>query len=159
MRIPSPVLLLGTTLLIAVAGCEDDASGPEMGTTFTVALSGLNERPNPISPAGSGTATFTLNDAETILDYQLSVENMTSEITAAHIHLGNADVAGGIIAPLSTPVNGGTVAGRLQPDMALGLGLSWESLLALIKNGDVYVNVHTTTNPGGETRGQVEEMP
>jgi hypothetical protein len=32
-------------------------------------------------------------------------------------------------------------------------------LIALMRTGDVYVNVHTSNNTGGEIRGQVELTP
>lgn len=159
MRTRSLVLLLAFAASAAVVACEDDATGPDLADSFTVTMSGANERPTAVSPAGTGTATFTLNDAETALDYSISVEDMTSNITAAHIHLGDASVAGAVIVPLTTPVDGGTVSGSISRTTDLGLGLSWESLLALMRNGDTYVNVHTSNNPPGETRGQIEPAP
>lgn len=146
-------------LVLAVAACDEDAddgAGPSESRSFTVAMSGANERPNPVNPAGTGTATFTLDAAESTLSYTISVSGMTSTITAAHIHLGGANVAGSVIVPLTTPVNGQQVAGTITNATALSLGLSFKSLIALMRTGDVYVNVHTTTNPAGEIRGQLQ---
>jgi hypothetical protein len=146
--------------LLAVSACEDDddPTGPEPATEFTVTMTGLKERPNPVSPAGNGTATFTLDDAETTLSYTVTVASMTSTITAAHIHLGNANVSGSVIVALTTPINGQTVTGTITNQTALGLGLSFPSLIALIRNGDTYVNVHTSNNPTGEIRGQIDTV-
>jgi len=33
--------------------------------------------------------------------------------------------------------------------------VKYDSLLVLLRNGQAYVNVHTTANPGGEIRGQL----
>jgi hypothetical protein len=160
MRIQTRLMLCLALVapLVAVA-CDDGVVEPEPTRSFVVNMTGAKERPNAISPAGTGIATFTLNEAETQLDYSISVLGMTSNITASHIHLGNATTAGGIIIGLSTPVNGGTVTGSVSSSAALGLGLSWASLLDLIRNGDTYVNVHTSNNPSGEIRGQLEIVP
>ena len=37
----------------------------------------------------------------------------------------------------------------------MGLTPRRESLIALMRTGNVYVNVHTSNNPGGEVRGQI----
>jgi hypothetical protein len=153
--------MLGAIALLAVVGCDDDddVTGPELERSFVATMTGLKERPNAISPAGNGTATFTLDDAETTLSYSISVASMTSTITASHIHLGNANVTGSVIIALTTPINGQTVTGTITNQTALGLGLSFPSLIALIRNGDTYVNVHTSNNTGGEIRGQIDPTP
>jgi hypothetical protein len=38
------------------------------------------------------------------------------------------------------------------------LGISFSSLIDLMRNGDTYVNVHTANNPNGEIRGQLERL-
>jgi hypothetical protein len=149
--------LLSALALAALLGCEDDPTGPAEARNFSVTMTGAKEVPSR-TPAGTGTATFTLDAAETTLTYSISVQNMTTAISAAHIHLGNASVAGSIIVALTTPVNNSTVTGTINSTTVLGLGLSWESLLDLIRNGDTYVNVHTTMWPGGETRGQIDSV-
>jgi hypothetical protein len=162
MKSRSRVFMLGAIALLAVVGCDDDddLSGPAQSRTFTVTMTGLNERPNPVSPSGNGTATFTIDDAETTISYTISVASMTSAITLAHIHLGSAGFtpptpAANIIVTLTTPANGQTVSGTITSQTALALGVSFPSLIALMRNSDVYVNVHTTNNPGGEIRGPV----
>ena len=145
----SPVWLLSVVTLLAVTACgdDDDPVIPEPARNFTATLTGLKERPNPVQPAGNGTATFTLDEAETTLNYTITVASMTSAITASHIHLGNANVSGSVIVALTTPVNGQTVNGTITSQSTLGLGLSFSSLVALIRNGDTYVNVHTSNDP------------
>jgi hypothetical protein len=160
MRIQSLFPLLGMVAVVTLTACDsDDPVAPESPTTFTATMTGAKEKPNPVSPSGNGTATFTLDTQETALTYSITVQNMTSTITAAHIHLGNANVAGGVIVGLVTPVNGSTVTGTIISSTALGLGVSWSSLINLMRNGDAYVNVHTANNPGGEIRGQLEVTP
>jgi hypothetical protein len=38
------------------------------------------------------------------------------------------------------------------------VGKTVDDLVALIKSGDVYVNVHTAKHPAGEIRGEVKEV-
>lgn len=161
MRNRSRLMLWVAVPLLAVLGCDDeddDLLGVVEANVFAASMTGAKERPNPVSPAGSGTATFTLNAAQTQFNYSITVSNMTSTITLAHIHLGNANTAGSIIVQLTTPVNNGTVTGTITNTTALGLGLSFSSLVDLIRNGDTYVNVHTSNNPNGEIRGQLEPV-
>jgi hypothetical protein len=37
--------------------------------------------------------------------------------------------------------------------------ISFDSVLVLLRNGNAYVNVHTTAVPGGEIRGQIVKVP
>jgi hypothetical protein len=155
--------MLGAIALLAVVGCEDDDDPLAIipARNFAVVMTGAKERPNPVNPAGNGTATFTLDDAGTTISYTISVAGMTSNITASHIHQGNANAAfaGNIIVTLATPVNGQTVTGTITQASTLGLGLTFASLVELMRTGDVYVNVHTANNTGGEIRGQIEAQP
>jgi hypothetical protein len=148
------------TLTVGMAACEDDDDGtdpdPEV-LAFRATMNGANERPNPITTAGTGTATFTINDAETSANWSVTVSGLTSNINNAHIHLGNASVAGSVIILLGgfPSATSGTWSGTITNATALGLGISWPSLLTLIRNGETYVNVHTVNNGGGEIRGQL----
>jgi hypothetical protein len=51
----------------------------------------------------------------------------------------------------------GSVAGSVVLNSTLQLSptVNGDSLRKLLLNGAAYVNIHTTSNPGGEIRGQV----
>mgnify|MGYP006149350299 CR=1 FL=1 len=42
-----------------------------------------------------------------------------------------------------------------QTDMIASAGVSYDSMLSLIRNGNAYVNIHTVARPAGEVRGQI----
>jgi hypothetical protein len=39
------------------------------------------------------------------------------------------------------------------------IGISMDSLLVPMRNGNAYVNVHTSAYPSGELRGQISKVP
>jgi hypothetical protein len=161
---PNHRIFLAASLLAALGlsqGCsdDDDLTAPVLETEFTATLIGASERPNPVTTTATGTATVTIVN-ENSLTFTVTVANLTN-ITAGHIHVGSAAVAGAVIvglAPATLPT--GTFTGILNSGTITvatlaGAPVTMASLIALIRNGDAYINVHTTANPGGEIRGQL----
>jgi CHRD domain len=92
---------------------------------------------------GSGSATFTIRLGQTQLCYTLTVRDLTN-VDAAHIHRGST---GAIVVPLTAPTTG-TSSGCITVDKAL--------LQEIVRSpGAFYVNVHTSTYPGGQIRGDL----
>jgi hypothetical protein len=123
---------------------------------YAVTMNGASERPNPVTTSATGNAYFE-GDAAT-LRFLISTSNI-SGVTAAHIHRGSIEQAGPIVRTLfeSSPATG-TVNGTLASGSFTttdGNVITMDSLLVLMRNGNAYVNVHTTANAGGEIRGQV----
>jgi hypothetical protein len=162
--------LLGALLLawagFAVACDDDDDDGVGLDETeFRATLEVENEVPPVTVPSdASGSAFFDVQGGS--VAFQVEVEDITN-VTFAHIHVGPAGVAGPFIvflfrgAPATGDVDGQLVEGSFTADSILGVGgnppISLDSLLVLMRNGNAYVNVHTTANPLGEIRGQIEE--
>ncbi|RJQ53353.1 MAG: CHRD domain-containing protein [Nitrospiraceae bacterium] len=119
------------------------------GFTTSVPLSGTQEVP-PVATAGSGTGNLTVNLVTRAVSGSVSFSGLTSNAIAAHIHLGPAGVNGGIEIFLT----GG--AGVTQGVWLIPAGtvLTQAQFDALITN-QLYFNIHTATNPGGEIRGQI----
>jgi hypothetical protein len=46
----------------------------------------------------------------------------------------------------------------LRPNPALGINTMEDAIQAIV-GGNAYVNIHSTTNPGGEIRGQLSVKP
>lgn len=160
MRIPRiyPASIAILALLAASAcggtGNDDD----DLETQFTATLTGAAERPNPVTTTATGTATVTINDAAQTLQFSINVTGLTSP-TLAHIHVGSASEAGPVAvnllltAPATGPFTGQLASGtRASTDVT---GETFNSLVAKIRAGNAYVNVHTVANSAGELRGQL----
>ncbi|MBP6785952.1 MAG: ScyD/ScyE family protein [Candidatus Promineofilum sp.] len=113
-------------------------------------LTGGEENP-AVATDAVGLGTFHLSADLSTLDFHLAVSDIEN-VTAAHLHIGWPGMNGSVAHPLflggppplepGSPVNGLIV-------------LDAQSVLDLW-SGYYYANVHTTANPGGEIRGQVE---
>ncbi|HLM48033.1 MAG TPA: CHRD domain-containing protein [Myxococcaceae bacterium] len=136
--------LVGVGLLTLV-GC---------GSTYvaTSQLSGTNEAPNPVTTNASGTATATLDGNDlTVTGAFTGLQSDLMDVagSSAHVHKGAAGTAGPVVFALtvtSTDKRNGTFTGTKS--------LNSEEQTDF-RNGLFYVNVHTTTNQGGEIRGQL----
>ncbi|GAP63268.1 hypothetical protein ARMA_1691 [Ardenticatena maritima] len=131
---------------------------------FSANLRGANEVP-PVSTDTLGRARFRLSQDETSLRYRVLVRDLVDG-TAAHIHCGAPGVNGPVGATLFSggPVSitfGVLTQGILTaPDPGNGCGwLTLADMVAAMRAGDTYVNVHTLANPGGEIRGQIVPLP
>src|SRR5439155_1627888 len=86
------------------------------------------------------------------LAFAVTVDGLTGPITAAHFHNGAPGVNGGVVRPITTEFGAGnTAVGVWKPSDASPLT---PALIAELIQGNLYVNVHTAANPGGEIRGQ-----
>ena len=114
---------------------------------FAAFMSGAEENP-PVDTDATGIALFHLADDGT-LSWDISVSDI-EDITAAHIHLGAVGVNG---PPVITLYDG---TGDFDPDNPIsGSAVLTPEQIDTLLAGDYYVNVHTSTNPGGEIRGQI----
>jgi hypothetical protein len=165
----APALAL---LTLAVSGTPVLA-GPPDSKNFVAHLSGDDEVPVRETLA-QGQAMFRLSGDGSTLSYKLIVANIDN-VVAAHIHLGPFGVNGPVVAflagnfaPGGGRVDGVIARGTITSANLLGplAGQSLAVLLAAMRDGGTYVNVHTNdgvapTNtgpgdfPGGEIRGQI----
>ena len=147
--------LIAAVAVAAIATSCGSTTAPK-NKTYVATLSPANEVPAKTT-AGTGVATFV--DLGTEIDWTLTLTNMTGVI-ASHIH-GPAAVGvnTGVIINLFLPnVATGTVNGEVAHGSitnANNANISLDSLRVLFNNGNAYVNVHTSVNPGGEIRDQV----
>ncbi len=114
---------------------------------FRALLNGAQQSEDIETPA-SGMAMLTLSEDLTTLSYTLMVTDIEN-ITASHIHTGKRGEDGGVSIPLADS-SFEMISGEAE--------LSEDQLMALLDEG-FYINVHTTQNPPGEIRGQIELAP
>ncbi len=130
--------------------------------SFKADLSGNNEVPSVNTPA-KGEAKFTLSSDGKVLRYTLVVRDIENP-TVANIHFGKSGNNGQPVANIfNGPKRKGKVRGNIsQASLTANdlkgdfKGKSINELVALIKSGDVYVNVITDSYPDGEIRGQIK---
>jgi hypothetical protein len=120
---------------------------------YEAIMDGLQEVPPNASP-GSGLVTFDFDTVSNVLTLTSgNYQGLIAPVTAAHIH-GPAAPGNnaGVIIPLGH--TGGT-AGMLSMSPAV---LTMDQV-GWLQGGLLYVNVHTSTFPGGEIRGQILLVP
>ena len=131
------LVVLATLALTACAGMMSD------GSQVRVNLSGAEEVP-PVRTSGAGSGSFTIG-ADGSVKGNVTTTGVPG--TAAHIHQGARGQNGPVIVPLAK--NGDTYTAPA------GAKLS-DAQMQAFKAGNLYVNVHTAQNKGGEVRGQLQ---
>lgn len=122
--------------------------------TLGANLQGGQEVP-PVATLGGGTGRVTISDDLTRIDFEVSVVGL-ADVAESHIHVGGVGENGPVVLFLSPVPFAGTISGTLTAaDVITGPGVSFEDLLEEVMRGNTYINVHTSTNPGGEIRGQL----
>jgi hypothetical protein len=156
--------LLGLALVAVLVASAALAHG-DNGKSGKARLNGSQETP-AISTTGSG--SFRARIQSDGIHYTLRYEDLEANTLFAHIHFGQRNVAGGVIAFLcgggdkpACPLREGEVTGVIDAADVIGpagqgitAGELSEAIRAL-RRGLVYANVHTQTFQGGEIRGQV----
>ena len=137
---------------------------------FKAQLSGYQEVPALSSP---GAGRFVAKVRPEAIEYTLSYEGLHSGVLFSHIHFGKRATNGSVIVflcsnaaspPVPTPAcpaTGGSVSGVLGPADVVGPAAQgidpgeFDELVAAMRAGATYVNVHTNDFPPGELRGQI----
>jgi hypothetical protein len=143
-------------------------------------LTGYEEVPS-VSTTGTGEFNAKISNDGTRIDWTLSYADLEGAIQQSHIHFGQAGVNGGIsvflctnlgngpagIQPCPAPpatISGTILAADVSPNIpataaARTQGINTgeiDELVKAMRAGATYVNVHSTTWPGGEIRSQID---
>jgi hypothetical protein len=167
----------GTSLLLGASAAA--GHGGKGHNDIRIHLKGFEEVPIVVTGA-SGKLELDVDEQAPSIAFELTYQGLEGSITQAHIHIAQKDVNGGITlwlcqtatnpAPAAvaatTPQcpgpNSGTVSGTLTPASVLGIpaqGIpagSFADVFRAIRAGKAYANVHTSSSPGGEIRGQLD---
>ena len=154
-------------VLIACAAAAGLSVLPAVASAQTVdmvaTLSGSQETPAPgVNTGASGSANVQIDVPSEELSVSLSVFNLVSPTTAAHIHVAPPGSAGPVV--LDFPLPAGRTGDikiefrlhrvNVRPQAAIGI-LTMTDVIQAILTGNAYVNVHTQANGAGEIRGQL----
>jgi hypothetical protein len=143
-------------------------------------LTGDEEVP-VVSTVASGEFRARISFDEQSISYVLTYSGLQGTVTQAHIHVAQPSVNGVIViwlcqtATNTSPVAGtptcpqsGTISGTITaadvvsttpptaPTQQILAGDLFK-VIAAIRGGFAYANVHTNLSPGGEIRGQIED--
>lgn len=153
--------------VVSVGGAVMLASAAQgASATYTTPLFGHEETSSPGTHA-HGVAQLRLSADGTELSYRLVVANI-EDVLMAHIHVGEPGADGPVVAwlyPSAPPpqlipgtTQGVLATGTITADDLVGPldGMALPDLLDAMDAGSTYVNVHTSANPGGEIRGQLD---
>lgn len=147
------------------------AQGPNAVRT---PLSGFQEVPAIVTGA-EGAFHARLDSRTGQIHFRLSYDGLEGDVVQAHIHIGQAGVNGGVAVWLcsnlaSPPTPAGVPACPSPPAVVEGtitaadvVGPAGQGVAAgelgdvmrALRTGNAYVNVHTSSYPGGEIRGQL----
>jgi hypothetical protein len=147
-------------------------AGADARTFSARPLNGYEENPD-ISTVARGSFDATLSADGTTLSYEVRFDGLEGAVTQSHIHFGKPAINGGISIWLcgtaAAPGPAGTPAcpesGSVSRDVTaadvvgpLGQGIepgAFGEIIAAMRSGHAYVNVHSTKWPGGEIRAQI----
>ena len=170
-------IAIALALLVAVSGVVAAQGGFKL---IRELLTGYEEVA-PVSTTGGGEFRAVINKDESAIQWVLSYSDLEGAVQQSHIHFGQAGVNGGISVFLCTnlgngpagtqpcpappaTISGTIVAADVSPNIpataaARTQGLNTgeiDELIAAMRAGATYVNVHSTAWPGGEIRSQID---
>jgi len=148
---------------------------------FSANLSGFEEigplgggETGAILSGATGTLRLRLDKRSRSLAYTLTYSSgLSAPVTQAHIHFGKRHVGGGVMVffcsnlgngPAGTqacPAGGGTVTGTITAAGVVGPAAqgvtagNFDAVVQALDSNTAYANIHTTSFPAGEIRGQV----
>ena len=165
------VLIAVMGMLLAVVTV---AKAEQLGALLT----GYEEAP-PVSTTGHGEFTATVAPDGEVIQYTMTFSGLQGTVTQGHIHVGQLSVNGSVViflcqtatnpdptglapeCPQQGNVSGeittaNVIAGSMAPQQLAAGDLA--AVVAAIRAGAAYVNVHTNVSPGGEIRGQIRTI-
>jgi Cu/Zn superoxide dismutase len=141
--------ILLSAIVIVAFSCKKDKEEPPVSNEvkYKAVLNAANEVATvPVVSGGTGEANAVFNKETKVLTVTITYSGLTAALSAWHIHKAAAGTNGGVVFNFGTPQASGFVytSPALTSDQENDLF-----------NTLYYVNLHTSTYPGGEIRGQL----
>ena len=135
-----------------------------------------NQEVPVVSTVARGEFHATISEDEQSIDYELTYSGLQGTVTQAHIHVAQLSVNGSIViwlcgtaanlgpagTPTCTPGSGIFTGTITAANVVAGATASQQlaagelaEVIAAMRAGAAYANVHTNLSPGGEIRGQI----
>jgi hypothetical protein len=174
------VVAVSTTVAAVAAGTAamaSDGSSDVNANSLHEHLTGYEETLLALSTTGEGDFQAQIDENNQEISYELSYSSLEGNVLQAHIHFGAVAQSGGISVFLCSNLGNGpagtqacppapaTVSGIIRPADVIGpdtpptkQGITageFSELIAAIRAGATYVNVHSSLYPGGEIRAQL----
>ena len=151
------------------------AAGVAHAEHIAARLTGYQEVPS-VSTVASGEFRGFISRNDDSIDYELKYSGLQGTVTQAHIHVAQRSVNGSIViwlcqtatnpGPAGTQTctpGSGTFTGTITAANVIAGATTTQQLaagelaevIAAIRAGVAYANVHTNLSPGGEIRGQI----
>jgi hypothetical protein len=150
-RFTAALLTLVAALAVGGSAIAADSAkpAPTIVKKYSAALNVGQETGTVKSPKAGASGHFAATLNGMTLTYTLTFKHLSGPATAAHIHGPAArKVAAGVLVglcgPCASPTSGSVTLTQAQIDQ--------------MNAGKTYVNVHTSKNPNGEIRGQLNAV-
>jgi hypothetical protein len=149
------VFALCAILLTTFSGCKkDDDEEVDNMKRVTVTLSGAQETP-AVTSSGTGSAKLVFDPVLKTIDYNMTWTLGSSAATTTNMHFHGAEdgsdlKSSGVVIGITgfTTANTGTISGTTVP--------LTDVQVAQLLAGKWYLNIHSSTVPGGELRGNIK---
>ena len=172
---------VAATLLGASSLMADEGNGEHGKRQIQVSakLVGYQEVPSQ-STTASGKFTAVIDTEANTITWRLRYDALEGTVAQSHVHFGQMGVNGGISFFLCTNAGNGPagtqacpappadISGVITPDLIIGPAAvppaiggqgiepgAFDEIVAAIKAGYAYANVHSSKWPAGEIRGQL----
>lgn len=173
MKVQVVPIIVGA-VAVALATSTTVAHDKKKQEVVSARLVSIHEVPALSTPA-SGRFRAVIDEDEGTIDYTLRYDGLEGAVTQAHIHFGQKGVNGGISAFLCSNLGNGPagtqacppppaeISGTITSADVIGPGGQgiaageFVELVAAIRQGVAYANVHSDKYQGGETRGQIHD--
>ena len=168
----STALTAGLVLVLLVGVNTFAGAGGNKTHVKSDTMTGYQETPG-VASEGTGTFSATIDDDSSTITFEETYSGLSAPALVSHVHFGNRFDSGGVSFFLcgggskppcppgtTTPA---TVTGTVTPADVIGpagQGIApgeFGKIVAAMRAGEAYANIHTSKFGAGEIRGQIND--